>query len=177
MCIQFSDAARLLNFYQLWLDDLFPRAKFADGVAMIEKLGHSKRIQTMRREWIDEDKRKIFDNSADASHDSPATREPQNGISTDSNQIPAEGFHSRPRQDEQASKDPELFFSDNNADIRPTISLPEPEEDDLDDLLRGDEEQGSNIQHRDGLGSAWQDPNSDPDNYDAEYEAMEELGM
>ncbi|PYI12109.1 chromosome segregation in meiosis protein 3 [Aspergillus sclerotiicarbonarius CBS 121057] len=56
---EFSDAARLLNFYQLWLDDLFPRAKFADGLAMIEKLGHSKRLQTMRREWIEEEKPKL----------------------------------------------------------------------------------------------------------------------
>ncbi|PWY77999.1 chromosome segregation in meiosis protein 3 [Aspergillus eucalypticola CBS 122712] len=56
---EFSDAARLLNFYQLWLDDLFPRAKFADGLAIIEKLGHSKRLQTMRREWIDEEKPRI----------------------------------------------------------------------------------------------------------------------
>ncbi|RAK75570.1 Chromosome segregation in meiosis protein 3 [Aspergillus fijiensis CBS 313.89] len=57
---QFSDVARLLNFYQLWLDDLYPRAKFADGLAMIEKLGHSKRLQTMRREWIDEEKPKAL---------------------------------------------------------------------------------------------------------------------
>ena len=42
--------------YQLWLDDLYPRAKFADGLAMIEKLGHTKRMQTMRREWINEGK-------------------------------------------------------------------------------------------------------------------------
>ncbi|MCJ1355296.1 MAG: chromosome segregation in meiosis- protein [Icmadophila ericetorum] len=53
---EFSDVARMLNLYQLWLDDLFPRAKFADGLAMIEKLGHSKRIQIMRREWINEGK-------------------------------------------------------------------------------------------------------------------------
>ncbi|OKL62434.1 hypothetical protein UA08_02678 [Talaromyces atroroseus] len=51
---EFSDLGRLLNFYQLWLDDLYPRAKFADGLAMIEKLGHSRRMQIMRREWIDE---------------------------------------------------------------------------------------------------------------------------
>ncbi|KAL4812633.1 replication fork protection component Swi3-domain-containing protein [Aspergillus spinulosporus] len=55
---EFSDLARLLNFYQLWLDDLFPRAKFTDGLAMIERLGHSKRLQTMRRAWIDEEKPK-----------------------------------------------------------------------------------------------------------------------
>ena len=48
-----------MNFYQLWLDDLFPRAKFADGLSIIEKLGHSKRLQTMRREWIDEEKPKL----------------------------------------------------------------------------------------------------------------------
>ncbi|OCL07780.1 Swi3-domain-containing protein [Glonium stellatum] len=55
---EFSDVARLLNMYQLWLDDLYPRAKFADGLAIIEKLGHSKRIQMMRREWIEEGKPK-----------------------------------------------------------------------------------------------------------------------
>ncbi|OGM40398.1 chromosome segregation in meiosis protein 3 [Aspergillus bombycis] len=53
---EFSDAARLLQFYQLWLDDLFPRAKFADGLTIIEKLGHHKRLQAMRREWIEGEK-------------------------------------------------------------------------------------------------------------------------
>jgi replication fork protection complex subunit Csm3/Swi3 len=46
--------------YQLWLDDLYPRAKFADGLAIIEKLGHSRRMQTMRREWINEAKSKDY---------------------------------------------------------------------------------------------------------------------
>lgn len=44
--------------YQLWLDDLYPRAKFADGLTIIEKLGHTKRMQTMRKQWIDEGKPK-----------------------------------------------------------------------------------------------------------------------
>jgi len=48
--------ARLLNTYQLWLDDLFPKAKFADGLTMVEKVGHKKKLQLMRREWIDEGK-------------------------------------------------------------------------------------------------------------------------
>ncbi|PNS17112.1 hypothetical protein CAC42_7166 [Sphaceloma murrayae] len=51
---EFADVAKLLSMYQLWLDDLYPRAKFADGLAMVEKLGHKKRIQMMRKEWIDE---------------------------------------------------------------------------------------------------------------------------
>ncbi|KAL1955387.1 hypothetical protein VTO42DRAFT_8607 [Malbranchea cinnamomea] len=54
---EFSDAARLLTFYQLWLDDLYPRAKFADALSIVEKLGHSKRMQMMRKEWIEEEKR------------------------------------------------------------------------------------------------------------------------
>ena len=55
---KYSDVTRLLTFYQLWLDDLYPRAKFGDGLAMIEKLGHSKRMQVMRKEWINEGKAK-----------------------------------------------------------------------------------------------------------------------
>ncbi|KAK7627186.1 replication fork protection component Swi3-domain-containing protein [Phyllosticta citricarpa] len=55
---EFSDVARLLNMYQLWLDDLYPRAKLADGLSIIEKLGHKKRMQIMRKAWIDESKPK-----------------------------------------------------------------------------------------------------------------------
>ena len=64
--------ARLLNAYQLWLDDLYPRAKFADGLAIIEKLGHTKRLQTMRREWINEGKSR---ESLDSLGEVPATQQ------------------------------------------------------------------------------------------------------
>jgi len=50
---EFSDISRLLNTYQLWLDDLYPRAKFRDALSMVEKLGHTKRMQITRRAWID----------------------------------------------------------------------------------------------------------------------------
>jgi replication fork protection complex subunit Csm3/Swi3 len=46
----------MLNMYQLWLDDLYPRAKFADALTIIEKVGHTKRMQMMRKDWIDEGK-------------------------------------------------------------------------------------------------------------------------
>lgn len=55
---QFSDVAHILQTYQLWLDDLFPKANFTDGLDLIERLGHKKRMQIMRREWINEDKPK-----------------------------------------------------------------------------------------------------------------------
>lgn len=46
----------MLAFYQLWLDDLFPKARFHDALAMVEKMGHKKRMQAMRMEWINEGK-------------------------------------------------------------------------------------------------------------------------
>ncbi|KAI1434153.1 Swi3-domain-containing protein [Xylaria sp. CBS 124048] len=51
---EFSDAARLLSFYQLWLDDLFPKAQFVDALGMVEKAGHKKHLQVKRMEWINE---------------------------------------------------------------------------------------------------------------------------
>lgn len=46
----------MLNMYQLWLDDLYPRAKFADALTIIEKVGHTKNMQMRRKDWIDEGK-------------------------------------------------------------------------------------------------------------------------
>ncbi|AEO64918.1 2649a89d-aa88-4129-9c18-f99901bdcb14 [Thermothielavioides terrestris] len=55
---EFSDAARLLSFYQEWLDDLFPKATFLDALAMVEKEGHKTAMRNARQQWIDEDKPK-----------------------------------------------------------------------------------------------------------------------
>lgn len=52
--LQWGDASRLLSFYQEWLDDLFPKAKFLDALAMVEKAGHNKMMQKMRVDWINE---------------------------------------------------------------------------------------------------------------------------
>jgi replication fork protection complex subunit Csm3/Swi3 len=51
---EFADAERLLSFYQLWLDDLFPKARFLDALAMVEKVGHRKAVVTARMGWIEE---------------------------------------------------------------------------------------------------------------------------
>ncbi|KAG5980063.1 hypothetical protein E4U55_004425 [Claviceps digitariae] len=42
----------------MWLDDLFPKAKFLDALAMVEKAGHKKRVATARNELINEGKPK-----------------------------------------------------------------------------------------------------------------------
>ncbi|KAI0441137.1 replication fork protection component Swi3-domain-containing protein [Xylaria telfairii] len=51
---EFSDTARLLSFYQDWLDNLFPKAKFLDALSMVEKAGHKSQIRLKRIQWIDE---------------------------------------------------------------------------------------------------------------------------
>ena len=161
---QFSDAARLLNFYQLWLDDLFPRAKFADGLSMIEKLGHSKRIQVMRREWIDEGKPRLYNDdvqnneSNSTNANGPSTSLPDrttndaSGEQQDTTQsgdsgttLPSENVVSSifgggsgvPRKS-STNDDLDLFMTDeedNNAAPK-APEVPEvPEEDDLDALL------------------------------------------
>lgn len=50
---EYGDITALLNMYQLWLDDLYPKAKFKDGLTMVEKVGHSKRMQITRKAWLD----------------------------------------------------------------------------------------------------------------------------
>ncbi|KAG5995110.1 hypothetical protein E4U54_002930 [Claviceps lovelessii] len=66
---EFSDTARLLSFYQMWLDDLFPKAKFLDALAMVEKAGHKKRVVVARNEILNEGKPKPRDPEEDAHPD------------------------------------------------------------------------------------------------------------
>ncbi|KAI1803987.1 Swi3-domain-containing protein [Daldinia bambusicola] len=79
---EFSDAARLLSFYQLWFDDLFPKAKFLDAAAMAEKAGHKKYMRMKRMEWIEEGKPRPAGLDGDdddlfgESHDQPEERAP-----------------------------------------------------------------------------------------------------
>jgi replication fork protection complex subunit Csm3/Swi3 len=65
--------------YQLWLDDLFPKARFLDAAAMVEKLGHKKRIQVMRNQWIDEGRprQSVFEESL---FDEPSLPRREDGI-------------------------------------------------------------------------------------------------
>ena len=170
---QFADAARLLNFYQLWLDDLFPRAKFADGLAIIEKLGHTKRIQTMRREWIDEEKRKVFE-PIESSQNGVDTQDPPMRVSlnTDGRSIPASQMSdSELQQMGIDSKDHDLFVPDAEGIKEPPGAVQlEPEYDELDDLLK--EQDMSGISEATTRASKLVH-----DEFDAEYEAMNELGM
>ncbi|KAJ5708034.1 hypothetical protein N7488_007835 [Penicillium malachiteum] len=168
---EFSDAGRLLNFYQLWLDDLFPRAKFADGLTMIEKLGHTKRIQTMRREWIEEEKRKVFAKSTESDEiirlgDLPTgTSTDPNGTTHNSTTLPS-------GSQGQSAADDDLFMPDSGAPAQVSVSHPQPDDDELEDLLREQDE--TTVKVPQPVTAA---PNLNDDDFDDEYEVMRELGM
>lgn len=51
---EYGDAERLLGLYQLWLDDLYPKARFGDALTMVERVGHKKTVAVARRGWIEE---------------------------------------------------------------------------------------------------------------------------
>ncbi|MCJ1477211.1 chromosome segregation in meiosis- protein [Lambiella insularis] len=142
---EYSDVARLLNLYQFWLDDLYPRAKFADGLTMIEKLGHSKRLQTMRREWIREG-RPVERNDEDAVQPAEPAREtvdvePGSSGTLLGNRNAAEGAGDSGSSGEDSTimesvkgkigNEDSLFVSADEADEQ-------PEEDELDALLAED---------------------------------------
>ncbi|KAL9109929.1 MAG: hypothetical protein Q9227_005452 [Pyrenula ochraceoflavens] len=115
---EFDNAAKLLNFYQLWLDALYPKANFADGLAMIEKVGHNKRMQIERKTWIDEGKPKpdyILDN------------EP-------SNETPSANTLNRAREASPDDDANALFVSDPQQNRNVSNDVPE-DDDELDALL------------------------------------------
>lgn len=136
--------AQLLRTYQLWLDELYPRAKFADGLAIIEKLGHSKRMQISRRTWIDESKPKASIEDGDAEHEPlPATSNP-------GSQPNATGVKHREHTSAEASLRPsaEIYDFDTTTQQRtngagpsagsPVIDREAPDDDELDALLAED---------------------------------------
>ncbi|KAK9367800.1 replication fork protection component Swi3-domain-containing protein [Lipomyces kononenkoae] len=45
---------RLLECYQVWAHQLFPKANFEDFLAITEQLGRKNQMKVVRRQWIDE---------------------------------------------------------------------------------------------------------------------------
>ena len=139
---------------------------------MIEKLGHTKRIQTMRREWIEEEKPKLY-------------TEPEAEATIDSIELPTRlssnqngPINGQTEGQADSADDPEQLFMpdpEGSAQQPVTASHPEPDDDDLEDLLREQEEEMTGFQqhtseaHKNNLGPR--------DDFDAEYEAMNEMGL
>ena len=170
---KFSDIARLLNLYQLWLDDLYPKAKFVDGLAMIEKLGHSKRLQTMRKEWIDESKMRRNSQEDSLDIELPANRptgfqlEKQHKSTADRSQQTADS------SDNMQHNEDSLFVG-GDEDV---FGHSEPQDDELDELMA---ETGA-IPSAFMVRSNKQGPSQEPDKafddaYAEEMEMMRDLG-
>lgn len=170
--------ARLLNTYQLWLDDLYPRAKFADGLAIIEKLGHTKRMQMMRKEWIYENKPKP--SVEDDPVVEPTAPQHQDGEGSAAGQ----NVEAEETQTEHTQEMAESGGQEAPVGARPGDSTGQeggaPEEDELDALLAEDAMQDE--RHQDSLfgsgpatkpSSAMLRPHAD--DYEDDLEAMADL--
>ncbi|PTB70268.1 Swi3-domain-containing protein [Trichoderma citrinoviride] len=137
---EFSDASRLLSFYQLWLDDLFPKARFLDALAMVEKAGHKKALVTGRNEWINEGRPKASNDDEDDDFDFGTV-----AISGDSQAAIAQDTQQRtqrtPERDNDVPDDDDLYDATPRAP-RSTNALrvaapsnDAPDDDDLEALM------------------------------------------
>jgi replication fork protection complex subunit Csm3/Swi3 len=132
--------ALMLRMYQLWLDDLYPRAKFSDGLQIIQKLGHTKEMQMLRKQWIEEDKPKPFDQ---------VEIEARPTISSTS--VPPEQQESGNESPEQVDKtfsQPDLNGRTNSRQSPRIDSSNQPEDDELDALLAAEPLQDSHQRDR-----------------------------
>lgn len=145
---------------------------------MIEKLGHSKRIQTMRREWIEEEKPKMF-GDREISREAPDIADLSIERSSDGNNgAAAEGpqdssAHLDAMQEHSGGVNSALFISDARGEAHVANTHPEPDDDALEDLLREQDE---------AMLGTLSEPKAQTtrnalDDFDEEYEAMNELGM
>lgn len=129
---EFSDASRLLSFYQLWLDDLFPKAKFRDALAMVEKAGHKRRVVAARNEWINEGRAK----HRDEDEEELPLQQRNDGEPTD-NTAQSSDQPARPQTPVQGGDmpdDDDLYDATPRAAVPSRTSVPE-DEDDLDALI------------------------------------------
>jgi replication fork protection complex subunit Csm3/Swi3 len=148
--LQFSDIAWLLGTYQVWLHELYPRAKFEDGLALIEKLGHTKKMQQYRTGWINEAKhsdQEVLSHTIPTAVDPPTPPEESN-LTPDIENVNLEAGSNDPSESQHLQGPPDadeidqLFADDANRNSSTSISRPnvrtEYEEDfaDEDDILR-----------------------------------------
>ncbi|KAI1296145.1 replication fork protection component Swi3-domain-containing protein [Xylaria venustula] len=192
---EFSDAARLLSFYQLWLDDLFPKAKFTDALSMVEKAGHKNLLRLKRIEWIGEGRSKAagLDNDDNDDNDDDLFGEPNQPEERGPAIFPARiapifqnnlaKNATTPAGDNPFDDDDDIYGA---SPKRPTKTAPtmtslfgggetggEPDEDDLDALMAEEEAQRTAPTSLFGGGKTTrtlpirQDNNNDDDDLDA----------
>jgi replication fork protection complex subunit Csm3/Swi3 len=129
----------------------------------------------MRREWIEEEKPKL-DVDREVSRDIPDVLDLPTRLSSDQIGVSTTELSGptglKPWNNGSVTADPELFLPDPEGESRPLASHPEPDDDDLEDLLRETDEATSAMPE-----STSRPVNNTCDDFDAEYEAMNDLGM
>lgn len=127
--------------YQLWLDDLYPRAKFADALTIIEKVGHTKRMQLMRKDWIDEGKPRRTTAQDDEDED-------VEGIATDKATTGEGGKQMEGVTQDAVTQEPEVREEDGPSardHTSPGSTGAGPDDDELDALLAESAEAESSV--------------------------------
>ncbi|KAH8883139.1 Swi3-domain-containing protein [Thozetella sp. PMI_491] len=130
---EFSDAARLISFYQIWLDDLFPKAKFLDALAMVEKAGHKTSMHKMRMEWINEGKPKSSVDNEDNGEDLEPSAPSEPTTMAPVFEMAARTKTPAPRDDDLFGDD--IYSATPQKKTGNTSNEDVPEDDDLDALM------------------------------------------
>ncbi|KAK5082331.1 chromosome segregation in meiosis- protein [Lithohypha guttulata] len=128
---EFDDVAKLLNFYQNWLDGLYPRAKFADALQLVERAGHTKKLQMYRKSWIDESKPGHIMREDMAKAVDEQDRSERSAL--EAQQLDTREVSGQSIEEEQIS----MFFGDAGED---DIEPGGPDDDELDMLLAQDQQ-------------------------------------
>ncbi|KAM7217269.1 Replication Fork Protection Component Swi3 domain containing protein [Rhypophila decipiens] len=145
---EFSDASRLLSFYQQWLDDLFPKATFLDALAMVEKVGHKTLVKNARLKWIDESKPKpamLFDDDEDPFNEGSTVPRQASRIAP----IFEKSKSAAPDHpgDDDLSGDDDIYNASPRRNVQPLTAGSGggdvPDEDDLDALMAEAEAEGN----------------------------------
>lgn len=162
--------------YQLWLDDLYPRAKFADALTIIEKEGHKKRMQMMRKEWINESKPRPYQDEVEDEQNADPAPEMMRLEGAAAENGSAE---EPPRQNSDEGEDSERSGAERGHATSSDHLVDEPEEDELDALLRENPDLGTASMQRQTLKSrpspAKVVGKTVDDDYAAELEVMNEM--
>jgi len=159
---EYSDISRLLSTYQLWLDDLFPKAKFRDALQIVEKVGHTKRMQVERRVWLDETKPHRRDQSPVGDED---------GAFTMSGALPQGHGQAGEEQDAVGTRDddPTGTLVQRSGGDHASMGSGDndiPEDDDLDDIFAEHEASTANPPPQ-GKQGPFEDDSEDEDDLDA----------
>ena len=124
----------MLSFYQLWLDDLFPKARFLDALAMVEKIGHKKRITVARGEWIEEGRPRVGGDTAEDDDFVPPAPDaaPNQATLTERPKTPTPANRSTAAAADDIPDDDDLYGA---TPVRNRTADAVPEDDDLDAMM------------------------------------------